>query len=485
MIVSTRSVKRTASALLIAALAAVQAPVNAAAGLTLRLVSSSGTVIEVSDNGPGDAYPDVGIVTYIGAFENFSSIVVTGTSKPLVGDATTAHFDVTGVTVSTGGHTLTAFLTDTGFTGNAGTTTLQSAIGGTTRGSTTLQTFVDTNNASFGTAGPGVCTTGLQGPLGPGAFDNTATGNCTLTGAFSMTMVVATALPAGGVQSFGAHSTVGIPVAPIGCRFTGGGVDTSLNWNHVLEEGEMARNGANDIPAGIDRYQFGGQVGARTASQPQPSGEWQHHQQTGPTGSFSFHGGTRSAAPGTRIVDVRCSDPGFCEQARPAPAKQLDFSGIGTFSNVGKGTKAPVFHSPGANVIPEPQGKGVKPFTFHWFEVNIDDLGEPGGFNGGAPDPVACPGRGFGEKSGGPFPDPDAGAGAIVILPPTELGNCDCPDFYRITIYQGVSSTNVTYLPDGKIDPTSLDRTKVIYEVYGYIDGGNLQIHPPTGFDQK
>ena len=28
------------------------------------------------------------------------------------------------------------------------------------------------------------------------------------------------------------------------------------------------------------------------------------------------------------------------------------------------------------------------------------------------------------------------------VLPPAELGNCDCPDFYRITIYQGVSSAN-------------------------------------------
>ena len=43
--------------------------------------------------------------------------------------------------------------------------------------------------------------------------------------------------------------------------------------------------------------------------------------------------------------------------------------------------------------------------------------------------------------------------------------DCDCPDFYRITIYA---------------DDTP---TTVIYQVYGYIKGGNLQIHPLTGFD--
>jgi hypothetical protein len=48
------------------------------------------------------------------------------------------------------------------------------------------------------------------------------------------------------------------------------------------------------------------------------------------------------------------------------------------------------------------------------------------------------------------------------------LVDCECPDFYRITIYAG---------------PTS--DTAVIYEASGWIKGGNLQIHPPTGFDLK
>lgn len=251
-----------------------------------------------------------------------------------------------------------------------------------------------------------------------------------------------------------------------GCRFTGGGVDTDGNWDHTLEDGSMVRNGAGNLPEGIDRAQFGGQAGASTAQPPQPKGEWTHRQQRGPSGGFTFHGGTASAPAGTEIDDIRCSDPGGCKPSGdpPSPAKQLDFDGIGTFKSIGKGGKAPIWEIAGANATAE--GKGNKAFdgTFHWFEVNIDDLGEPGGFNKGAPDSAECPDIGFGEKG-------DA-----------ELANCDCPDFYRITIYNGVNAVDVIWDNDS-IDPTLLRQQDVLYEFYGYIDGGNLQLHHPTGYD--
>ena len=126
-------------------------------------------------------------------------------------------------------------------------------------------------------------------------------------------------------------------------------------------------------------------------------------------------------------------DPGWCVQARPAPSKQLDFAGVGTFKNM-KGAPA------------ELADKVDVGESLHWFEVNIDDLGEPGGHD----QPEGCDPLGFG-RNGGP-----------------ELADCDCPDFYRIRIYSG---------------PT--DASDVMYEVYGYIDNGNFQIHPPTGRDQK
>lgn len=254
---------------------------------------------------------------------------------------------------------------------------------------------------------------------------------------------------------------------PLACRFTGGGVDTDGNWDHTLEDGSTIRNGAGNLPPGIDRYQFGGQTGANTGQQPQPKGEWTHHQQTGPSGAFTFHTGTASAPAGTEIVEIRCSDPGFCFPARPAPAKQLDFDCVGTFKNIGKGPKSPTWEIPAPTVTAEGHGNKTFDGTFHWCQVNIDDMGEPGRKNDGAPDSAICPSNGFGEKGD------------------QLLGNCDCPDFYRITIYDGVDAATVTYLEDGSIDPASLNTTDVIYESFGYVDGGNLQLHPPTGFDTK
>jgi hypothetical protein len=221
----------------------------------------------------------------------------------------------------------------------------------------------------------------------------------------------------------------------------------------------------------VNSYQFGGQAGANTGQQPQPKGEWTHHQQSGPAGSFVFHGGTASAPQGTEIDVIRCSDPGVCLPARRAPVKQLDFDGIGNFKNLGTGKNKPKWLSASANVS---VGHGNQSFdgTYHWFEVNIDDLGEPGNENSGAnvdpaEHPEICPPNGFGEKGD------------------TALADCRCPDFYRITVYNGVDAANVVRNADGSIDPSSLDRTTVIYEARGYINGGNLQIHPPTGFDSK
>jgi len=264
---------------------------------------------------------------------------------------------------------------------------------------------------------------------------------------------------------------------PIACRITVGGVDTDENWNHELDDGTMVRNGVGHLPEGIDRYQFGGQHGARSVLDP-VSGEHTHHQQRGPSGKFTFHGGTRSAPDGTRIVDIRCSDPETCTPSGnpPSPAKQLDSDGIGTFKSIGKGGNAPMF-SLDENTVPPlnatAEGHGNRAFdgTFHFFQVNFDDNGEgpspAGGGNSGAPDPVTCPSTGFGEN------------GAVA------LADCDCPDFYRIKIYNGVDAADVTRDAEGNIELSSMDTTNVIYQVYGYLDGGNLQIHQVTGFDSK
>ena len=214
-------------------------------------------------------------------------------------------------------------------------------------------------------------------------------------------------------------------VTPGGCRVTGGVLDEDGNWN-----GRSWAKGHYNLVNGTNRYQAGGQAGANTALPPQPKGEWTHHQQRGPDGSFIFHAGTASAPPGTEINVIVCSDPGFCNPARPAPNKQIDFEGVGSFKNI---------RNPSA-----PLNGVVVGVTLHRFEVHIEDLGEPG--KGGKVDPPAatCP----------------VGGSAGLVA------SCACPDFYRITIHETE-------------DPAS----DVIYMVEGYLDGGNLQIHPLTGFD--
>ena len=80
--------------------------------------------------------------------------------------------------------------------------------------------------------------------------------------------------------------------------------------------------------------------------------------------------------------------------------------------------------------------------SLHWFEVNVDDAGEPG-----KETEADCPADGFGLHGS------------------EEFVNCDCGDFYRITIR-------------ATTDPSS----EVIYTVEGYVTG-NFQIHPLTGYD--
>jgi hypothetical protein len=206
------------------------------------------------------------------------------------------------------------------------------------------------------------------------------------------------------------------------CRVTGGGHDEFDQYDGSMGSGTCPMPGG-----GIDRYTFGGQAGAPTATQPQPFGEWTHHQKSGPDGMFVFHAGTASAPMDTEIDFVECSDPGWCKQARPAPAKQIDFYGVGSFRNV---------RNPSALV----EAAVTVHDSLHYFHVHQEDLGEPGGGNP--------------NVTVGPQCGPSGNAGTVAP--------CDCPDFYSITIHAGQ-----THL------------SPVIYHVEGYEDGGNFQIHPP------
>lgn len=224
-----------------------------------------------------------------------------------------------------------------------------------------------------------------------------------------------------------------VEVGEEGCRMTGGGVD----GKGEIVPGKLA----TAITTGGNRYTFGGQIGAPTASQPQPFGEWTHHQQNGPAGDFVLHLGTASAPAETKVVAVTCRDPFNCNPARPAPFKQLDFTGIGAFKNVRNG---PLKNDP--SVVP---GNGG---TLHFVRVHFEDLGEPGAGGKQVGNEETCKAlHPIGALVGDPATDPNA---ALICT--------NCADVYTIEIHK-----------------TSDPASDVIYSVGGFIDGGNIQLHPP------
>lgn len=202
----------------------------------------------------------------------------------------------------------------------------------------------------------------------------------------------------------------------LGCRLTGGRSPKCIQ--------DPEGNG----------WSTGGQIGAPTAEQPQPCGNWTHHQNSGPLGKFTFHAGTNSAPPETEIAFVVCSDPGNCNPSNaPAPVKQMNFNGIGTFKNVQSG---PLLLNPNVST----QGGGGTP-SLHYFEAYVFDGGEPGGTGGNQSEPGSeCQADGF---EGG-------------------FGLCSCPDYYRIAIHE-----------------TTSPMSDVIYAVRGYLSSGNYQMHDP------
>lgn len=224
------------------------------------------------------------------------------------------------------------------------------------------------------------------------------------------------------------------PIVTGACRMTGGGVTT--NGEILLDE-----NGS-PVPAaqasdGKNTYTFGGQIGAPTAAAPNPMGEWTHHQFKGPAGDFVFRVGTSSAPKDTYVSQVTCSDPVNCQPARPAPFKQLDWQGIGSFRN-GKGALA--------NSVNTENDK-TPGYSRHFVRVHIEDLGEPGGT--GQQKNGAC-----NHVIGTLVGDPTTNATAAAVC-------SSCADVYQIEIH-------------ATTDPNS----PVIYSVGGFIDQGNLQIHP-------
>lgn len=219
-------------------------------------------------------------------------------------------------------------------------------------------------------------------------------------------------------------------------------------------------------------YNWAGQIGAPQANDPS-FGEMELNQHDHPLfGDFAFHAGTNSATkPETEITSIACSDPGWCENARCAPFKQIFWNGVGEFQNLKNNNG----WENACNVQPKSgHGHNVQPGTFHYFEAHATDFGEPGGNfppgDGPQPSEELC----TDWTSGGVdiantnfITGPD---GLVPPLPGEHHGDkgsqeCqNCPDYFEIEIHC-------------TMDPES----PIIYQTHDFIDRGNIQIHPEVG----
>jgi len=117
----------------------------------LRLQSSAGANLLITDGDAFDANDGIGEVTFIGPIAGWSTNVTTGLSFPAIGSLLEPEIDLVSINASsTAGGWLNIWLTDTGFGPASNAAHVLSSIGGTTGGSVTFRTFYDTTNTAFG-----------------------------------------------------------------------------------------------------------------------------------------------------------------------------------------------------------------------------------------------------------------------------------------------------------------------------------------------
>jgi len=156
---------------------------------TPTITISDGTnSISVSDNGVGDANSAVGQVTWIGALDNWTLNVDTGTTYPAIGTLAFPALDLSFNAISNGsGGTLWIYFSADGFGPSAGTS--NTVIGGTVSGPGTVSystyggnsdTLFDTSNW-LSTVGPFT---------GPAFSSSTLGGLVNSAGPYSLTELV-------------------------------------------------------------------------------------------------------------------------------------------------------------------------------------------------------------------------------------------------------------------------------------------------------
>jgi len=189
---------------------------SGAANATLILSLSDGTDTVTTSDLDGD-----GSVLFVGSIGDWVLNIVVGVGSPLISDLNTARLDLSSLNVtgqSEYGGTLTISLTETGNAVPFGDTSYAVEIGGTSDGSVSFQSYVDSTNTAFGTETL-LYDTGL---LTGGAFSISGNGAVSVSGPYSIT-TVATITHAYGRSVSGFNNSVEIP-EPAGLALLGLGL---------------------------------------------------------------------------------------------------------------------------------------------------------------------------------------------------------------------------------------------------------------------
>ncbi|MDF1552130.1 MAG: hypothetical protein P1P84_03660 [Deferrisomatales bacterium] len=223
------------------------------------------------------------------------------------------------------------------------------------------------------------------------------------------------------------------------CRVTAGGNKDGVYC-------PLKANGLPDTKLCMEDiyHTWGGQAGAP----PTVDGNWTHHYKPSSRESFNFHSND--------LFYIGCSDPGpFCEPARPADNRQIDFAGLGKFN----ATKGSFEAFPGGEVC---------------FMVHLEDLGEPG--QGGKWPVSVAEGLDCEHCPGTPVVNGDASD-------LTTRSDCrDCTDYYEIQIFDSPANDGRVCLGNriwvnGQPDTVRCGAGDPQLDGF-FTRAGNVQMHP-------
>lgn len=164
----------------------------------------TGTVISANDYLTDSGVVFIGDGGYFGesTFADWTMSVTTGVSGPAVGDQYVDILDLNSINVSGGTGTLYIRLTDIGF--SRLNSHYSTAVGGTTSGTVSFQSYLHYSNLEFGDGSDAdnllLSDSGLYGP---GSFSSDDSGEINVTGPYSLSIyATVTHTAAGQVTSF-------------------------------------------------------------------------------------------------------------------------------------------------------------------------------------------------------------------------------------------------------------------------------------------